>query len=368
MRPKLREEIKLINKESKLYKLGLKEGIIKEFNDIYSSFHLGRVVIEQKGLYKIVTEEGEINGRISGKIIYEGLQREDYPAVGDWVVLDRSTDANGDAIIHGILSRFSKLSRKVAGVKSDEQIIGANIDKIFICMALNNDFNIRRLERYITIAWDSGAIPVIVLTKADLCLDLEDKVSKVDEISMGIEKFIISSHTGEGISLIEDYIQKSDTIAFVGSSGVGKSTLINRLMGFEKQVTNGVRAGDDRGKHTTTHRELIVIPNGGVVIDTPGMRELQLLDNTEGVDSSFKDISELSSKCKFSDCSHQSEPGCAIKKAIEDGILSAERLESYFKLKKEAEYMERKINKAAASQYKKDIIKLHKGVKRKNTK
>lgn len=362
--PKIKEEIRLINKQNKLFLLGLKESIEKYYIENYKDLYLGRVLVEQKGLYKVATDKCDISARISGKLIYEGIKRVNYPAVGDWVVLDRNDDISGEAIIHGILPRFSKLSRKVAGVKSDEQIIGANIDKIFICMALNNDFNIRRLERYITIAWDSGALPVVILTKADLCHDLVEKITQVNDITMGIEVFPISSHTGEGIDSIQGFVQKLDTIAFVGSSGVGKSTLINKLLGFDKQATNEVRVGDDRGRHTTTHRELIIIPTGGVVIDTPGMRELQLLDNLEGIDNSFKDISEFAANCKFSDCSHDAEPGCAVKKAIEEGVLTKERLESYFKLKKEAEYMERKINKAMASEYKKDIKKLHKSVKR----
>jgi ribosome biogenesis GTPase / thiamine phosphate phosphatase len=319
-------------------------------------------------LYKVATEQGDVNARVSGKLIFQGLDRSDYPAVGDWVVLDRTNNDTGEAIIHGVIERYSKLSRKVAGNKSDEQIIGANLDKVFICMALNKDFNIRRLERYITIVWDSGASPVILLTKADLCEDLEEKIKDVEGISIGIDTFIISSYTGEGIQKIIDYVKHGDTIAFIGSSGVGKSTLINALLGYEKQVTKGVRQGDERGRHTTTHRELMCIPSGGVVIDTPGMRELQLLNNTEGIDNSFRDISDIASQCKFSNCSHKTEPGCAVLRAVEEGVITEERLTSYFKLKKEAEFMERKLNKVAASENKKHWAKINKEMKRRPNK
>lgn len=354
----------MINNFKELYNYGLKDKIIEELKSNYNNYYLGRVVVEQKGLYKVVTEKGEINSRISGKLNFEGHQRSNYPAVGDWVVLDREDYAAGEAIIHGIISRGSKLSRKAAGVKSDEQIIAANIDKVFICMALNGDFNLRRLERYTTIVWDSGATPVIVLTKSDLCEDLEMRVTEVKNISLGIEVFNISSLTGDGISNVIDYIKTGETVAFIGSSGVGKSTLVNALLGYNRQDTKEVRESDSKGRHTTTYRELILIPSGGVIIDTPGMRELQLLNNIEGVEDSFKDISNIAKDCKFYDCNHKSEPGCAVKRAIEEGIITGERLENYFKLKKEAEYMERKMNKALASENKKQWVKISKEAKR----
>lgn len=328
-----------LNNTINLDELGLKEEIKKEYKEKYKEYFLGRVLVEYKNLYKVLTENGEVTCRISGKLDYVSNFKSDYPAVGDWVVLDRTSDKNGDAIIHGILSRKSVLSRKIAGKRNDEQIVAANIDTIFICMALNNDFNLRRLERYISLAWDSGANPVVILTKADLCDDLDRKLFEVEQVALGIDVLTVSSITKEGINDIISHIKPKETIAFIGSSGIGKSTLINILLGEEKQKVNDIR-NDDKGRHTTTYRELIKLPFGGVVIDTPGMREIQLYN--ADLDASFADIEEIAEECHFSDCSHESEPKCAVKLAITEGRLTEERLKSYKKLKKEMEYLEDK--------------------------
>lgn len=322
-----------------LFEFGLNEKIKREYEEKYKEFFLGRVAIEHKNMYKVVTEKGEILSKVSGKLSYQANSKSDFPAVGDWVLLDRDNDENGIPIIRGILSRKSILSRKVAGKKNEEQVIASNIDKIFICMALNNDFNIRRLERYISLAWDSGAQPIIILTKSDLCKNITERINEVDETALGINVLVVSSINLEGIDEIKAQIKSKDTIAFIGSSGVGKSTIINILIGEDKQKVNNIRK-DDKGRHTTTHRELIKLPGGGVVIDTPGMRELQMYSGD--LDNSFSDIEELSKLCYFSDCSHESEPKCAVKKAIEDGKLNEERLRSYKKLQKELEYMDDK--------------------------
>ncbi len=314
-----------------LYELGLNEELKKEYEEKYKGYYLGRVSVEYKNSYKVLTESGEVMCRISGKFDYQANFKSDYPAVGDWVVLDRENDNSGDAIIHGLLSRKSIFSRKTAGKKNEEQIVAANVDTLFICMALNNDFNIRRLERYISLAWESGAKPVIILTKADLCDDVNMRVLEVEQVALGIEILVVSAITKEGINDIIAYIKPKETIAFIGSSGIGKSTLINTLLGKEKQKVNDIRK-DEKGRHTTTYRELIKLPTGGIVIDTPGMRELQIY--TADLDTSFTDIEELARDCHFSDCNHESEPKCAVNQAIKEGRITEERLKNYKKLKK----------------------------------
>ena len=319
--------------------LGLNERIIQESTMYDENLYISRVSAQHRELYKIITEHGEISAQVSGKIGYSSKNNTNYPAVGDWVLVDRTTNQSGNAIIHHVLTRKSSFERKIAGVKFDSQIIATNIDTVLICMSLNNDFNIRRLERYISVAWDSMATPVVVLTKSDLCDDIENKLLQVKNVAIGIDIVVTSSMIEEGYANIKDYIEKGKTVAFIGSSGVGKSTLINRLLENESLKTNGIR-NDDKGKHTTTHRELFLIPNGGVVIDTPGMRELGLTG--ADLEKSFTDIEDLARKCKFSDCHHEKEPKCAVREAIEEGLLDIERLESYRKLQRELQYNELK--------------------------
>ena len=319
-----------------LYNIGLTERFKQEAT-MYENLYLARVSVQHKDKYKVITEEGEVWAEVSGRFKYEALGTESFPAVGDWVMVDRLNDLTGNAIIHKVLRSKSAFERKVAGFRRDVQVVAANIDTVFICMALNNDFNIRRLERYISVAWDSMATSVIVLTKSDLCDDILEKQLEVESVAIGIEVIVTSSMSGEGYELIKRYIGRDKTVAFIGASGVGKSTLINKLMGEELLETGGI-SNYDKGRHTTTFRQLLILPDGGVVIDTPGMRELQLI--TADLDKSFADIDSLARDCKFSDCKHESEPGCAVRKAIENGELDEERLQSYKKINKELKYQE----------------------------
>lgn len=338
---------------SNLFKVGLTDRFEQEAA-LYEGLYLARVSAQHKNLYRVITENSEIQAEISGKIGFMARDHSDYPAVGDWVMVDRTDNNGGNAIIHHILSRKSIFERKAAGTSNHSQIVAANIDTVFICMALNNNFNLRRLERYLSIAWDSMATPVVVLTKSDLCDCLSIKLSEVYSVAIGVDVLVTTSMNDDGYAGLRKYIGKNKTIAFIGSSGVGKSTLINRMMGQDVLVTKEVGA-DDKGRHTTTHRQLIALPNGGVVIDTPGMRELQI--ESADLSKSFADIEELAQACRFRDCTHLREPGCAVRDSIEKGILSKERLLSYQKLQTELKYQgmnsrqleQEKINKMFGS-------------------
>lgn len=304
-------------------------------------YEVGRVALEHKHMYRIFTAHGELLAEISGKMRHQALGREDYPAVGDWVVITPRV-AERKATIHAILPRKSKFSRKVAGETTEEQIVATNVDTVFLVNALNNDYNLRRLERYLILAWESGANPVVILSKADLCDDVASRVAEVESVAFGVPIHVISAERDEGMEQLVPYLQPGETIALLGSSGVGKSTLINRLAGEERQRVNAVREGDDRGKHTTTHRELIILPQGGIMIDTPGMRELQLWEADEGFRDAFSDIEELAETCQFRDCQHEREPGCAVRESLATGELAAERFANYQKLQRELAYLARK--------------------------
>ena len=294
-----------------------------------------RVISQEKGLYRIQSGIEVKSAVVSGKYRYETQTISDYPAVGDYVIAEWSV-GDGNAVITGLYPRKSCFIRKAAGTGKQEQVVAANIDTAFICMSLNNNFNIRRLERYLSVTYDSGAAPVIVLTKSDLCSDADSKIAEVQNAAAGVDVFAISSLDGDYEAVMK-YILPGKTVAFIGSSGVGKSTLINKLTGTDSLTTREI-GNDDKGRHTTTHRELITLANGAFVIDTPGMRELGMWDSGDGIDTAFADIDELARACRFSDCTHTSEPDCAVRKALEDGILDAARLESYRKLKTENDY------------------------------
>lgn len=349
---KHREEFELNLQTIHLQTLGWRPLFDNEFAKLSQfpqpEYQAGRVALEHTHLYRVYTEQGEVLAEVSGKMRYEAVGRADFPAVGDWVVL-RRRDGEDRATVHAILPRFSKFSRKVAGLTTEEQIVAANVDTVFLVMALNNDFNVRRLERYLVLAWESGANPVIVLTKADLCDDVEDKVAEVEGVAFGLPIHVVSAHQQAGTEALASYLIEGQTVALLGSSGVGKSTLVNALAGDVLQTVQEIRTGDDRGRHTTTHRELILLPQGGLMMDTPGMREIQLWDAGDGLEGTFEDIEALTRSCRFNDCTHSNEPGCAVQAALTNGSLDAERYRSYEKLQRELRYLARKENKRAQS-------------------
>ena len=305
----------------------------------------GRVLLEHKNLYRVITNEGEWLSSLSGKFKFDH-DREAFPAVGDWVVVEQMPGEE-KGIIQEVLPRTSQFARKVAGMTTEIQLVAVNVDYVFLVMSLNHDFNVRRLERYLLAAWDSGATPVVVLTKKDSCDDLPYYLREVQSIAIGVDVFAVSSLTGEGIEDLANLLAANKTGALLGSSGVGKSSLINALSGKEVMAVSEIREDDSKGRHTTTHRELSVLPSGGLLIDTPGMREFQLWDSSDGISASFTDIEELALACRFTDCRHQKEPGCAIQQAISTGALKEDRYKSYVKLLKELAHVERKNDLAA---------------------
>nr|WP_317940964.1 ribosome small subunit-dependent GTPase A [Sporosarcina thermotolerans] len=310
------------------------------------SYVAGRVTLEHKRMYRVMTEEGEWLSVCSGAFQHAAFERRDFPAVGDWVLVERMPGEDR-GIIHAILPRTSLFSRKSAGSTISEQIIAVNVDIVFLVMSMNHDFNARRLERYLVAAYDSGATPVVVLTKKDLSEAPQYYIEQAEIIAPGADIYSVSNTTGEGIEPLTDLLKGGKTAALLGSSGVGKSSLVNAICGDGTMAVQGIREDDAKGRHTTTHRELLKIPTGGVLIDTPGMREFQLWNESESLDSGFKDIEALSETCKFNDCRHIGEPGCAIQEALDTGVLSAERYANYVKLQKEIAFLDRKMNRQA---------------------
>jgi len=338
--------------EVNLYDLGLSPEQAKEAA-AYGGLGLARVSAQHKNMYRVIAEGGETAAGVSGRLGYLAAGPEDYPAVGDWVMVDAASPGEGSAVIHHVLSRSTCLQRKAAGTGNALQVIAANIDTLFICMSLTEDYNLRRAERYLAIAWDSMATPVLVLTKADRCPDTRTRVIEVESVAPGVDVVVTSSFSDEGLAPVRRYLRKGQTVGFIGSSGVGKSTLINKLMNKEVLATGAMRTGG-KGSHTTTHRQMLVLPGGGVVIDTPGMREIQVAG--ADLSRSFQDIEELARMCRFRDCHHESEPGCAVKEAVRQGTLSPGRLENYRKLQRELLFEERKGTMTAGQAEKQKII------------
>ncbi|WP_181351297.1 ribosome small subunit-dependent GTPase A [Thalassobacillus sp. CUG 92003] len=301
---------------------------------------IGRITRAAQEIYTIQTDTASYQATVSGKLRHEAASTSIWPAVGDWVVYQPH---DGDkAQIQRVLQRRTVLSRRAAGPGIDEQVIAANVDTVFIVSTLTKEFNVQRIERYVMQVYESGAKPVIVCTKRDLCEDVMDKQAQIERHAPGVPIYLVNNMDGSGIEELQNELHERDTISLIGSSGVGKSTLMNRLIGEDIQVTNEVREKDERGLHTTTHRELFALPNGTYVIDTPGMRELQLWGDATHVDTTFSDIDELSEQCKFRDCQHHQEPGCAVIAAIEAGELTSERLKNYQKMLREVERLDLK--------------------------
>ncbi|CAH1211270.1 MULTISPECIES: ribosome small subunit-dependent GTPase A [unclassified Paenibacillus] len=305
-----------------------------------------RVIADHGQLQRLLTESGECWGKVSGRMRHESAESGELPAVGDWVAI--TGEPGEEAVIHGILPRRSRVSRQAAGPVTKEQLIAANVDHLLIVAALNHDFNLRRLERYLIMAWNGGVNPVIILSKSDLCDNVHEQVAKVESIAPGIEVIALSAVTDQGKEQLDRLLQPGKTVALTGSSGSGKSTMVNWIMGKEVQLTQQVREADSRGRHTTTHREMFVLQQGAVLIDTPGMRELHLWDEGEsGLSQAFSEIEQLAAGCRFQDCSHTRETGCAVKEAVQSGVLDSKRLDNYLKMQRELMYQQRKEETAA---------------------
>jgi ribosome biogenesis GTPase len=308
-----------------------------------------RVVAAQRERYRLLTPHGAFDAQLSGRMRHEAREGE-LPVVGDWVIAE--LDDGGRARINACLPRRSMLVRKRAGRASAPQVIAVNLDVVFVVSSLNGDLNERRIERTLAMIWESGAQPVVLLTKLDLCEDAAGSIERVEAVALGVPVHALSTWTGEGLETLDRYLRAGRTLALIGSSGVGKSTLANRMLGEERLATSEVRASDDRGRHTTTARELFVLPSGALLIDTPGMRELGLWDAGGGLDAAFEDIEALAGGCRFNDCTHQSEPGCAIRGAIADGLLEEARFRSYQKLQRELAHEARRHDPAAMAAHK----------------
>ena len=320
-----------------------------------------RITAVHKERYALVCEQGETFGRLKTKEYY--VDTEEFPTAGDFVMIQYNPD--GDSLIIKTLPRRTYFSRRDPTPGRGEQAVASNFDHVFVIQSLNHDFNERRMERYLTVAWQSGAVPVVVLTKADLVDDCSSYILAAQRLAVGTAVHAVSSKTGEGLEALADYMKPGMTSVFLGSSGVGKSSLVNALAGEGIMAVNGIREDDSKGRHTTTHRQLIMLKSGAMIIDTPGMRELGMWDVSEGIAESFSDIEQYLGRCRFSNCRHQTEPGCAIRAALESGELPIERWQSYNKLRSEAEYSDDKISYLRQKQqWHKEIAKYNKQMRR----
>lgn len=316
-----------------------------------------RVILVHGKSYRLVGRDKELDASVVGRLKHEAASATELPAIGDWVGFR-------DNSIEKLLPRRTYLSRRMPGQRTKEQIVAANIDTVVIVMGLDGDFNVRRLERYLTTVWESGAVPIVLLNKADVAKSLESQRAKVDAIAMRASVLVSSCLDGSGVDEVRARLRPRETAVLVGSSGVGKSTLINRLLDEDVQKTREVRASDDRGQHTTTHRELFVLPGGALLIDNPGIRELQLWADEAALEQTFDDITQLSQHCRYSDCAHAEEPGCAVTSAVTTGELPKERLESFRNLQKEIRFLQLRQDESAQRVQKQKWRAIHKEMRK----
>lgn len=323
----------------RLHRIGWNESLARQFESHLHDRRIpARVASVHGKYYRVWTADGELLAEVPGKVRHEAESAAELPAIGDWVALEVLPEDRG--VIHEILPRSSRFSRKVAGEELEEQVIAANIDTLFVMQSLDHNFNLRRAERYLLTAWECGAAPVILLSKVDLSDDPEERVNEMQSVAIGVPVHTVSAKLNLGVEDLMQYLLPGKTVAFVGSSGVGKSTLINQLLGHDAQRVQEVREKDSKGKHTTSHRALFLLPSGCCVIDTPGMRELQLWSGAAGFEAAFPDIVELAQSCRFTDCRHETEPGCAVRTAVDSGTLNADRVASFLKLQRESQFQQ----------------------------
>jgi ribosome biogenesis GTPase / thiamine phosphate phosphatase len=322
-----------------------------------------RVIAQQRKFWRVAGDFGECWAEASGKLRLAADEGADWPAVGDWVVVEVH-GADTTAVIQEVLPRRSKFVRKSPGKRIGEQVIATNVDTALLVSALDGDFNPRRVERYLAQCWESGARPVIVLNKADACEEARARAAEMERVAIGAAVCVVSARTGRGFGELEEFLRPGQTLVLLGSSGVGKSTIVNRLLGEASQEVQPVRESGSRGRHTTTSRELFVLPGGALLMDTPGLREMQLWDAEDGVAQTFADIDLLAAHCRFSDCCHEGEPGCAVQTALDAGTLDLARLENRRKLLREQEFLRRKVDPEARLDWKNGVKSIHREVKR----
>jgi len=336
-----------------LLQLGWSEHFARPFEAFAAEGCLpARVSVVHRGMYILLSGNGEIDAELSGRFLHRVLCAEELPVTGDWVVV-----RPGGRLIDAILPRRTQLVRKRAGRQVEAQVLAANIDVLFVVTGLDGDFNPRRLERYLVLAAESGARPVIVLNKTDLCADVQGCVS--DARALGAPVIALSAACGDNVEALSGYTTPGATAAFIGSSGAGKSSLVNRLLGQPAQATGPVREHDARGRHTTSRRELIPLPQGWLVVDTPGIREVALWAGAEGLAHAFSEVSELAARCRFRDCTHTAEPGCAVRDS-----LDAERLAAFGKLRRELDHLRRRQDQRAAAEEKARVKRIHREMRR----